>query len=88
MAIVGRYLQEALRDANGWGWPIEIDGGIDATTAIAAVPAGVDILVAGNAIFKSADIPEAYARVKLSAELAAQESGTPRGLVRSDEGFL
>lgn len=35
--------------------PIEIDGGIDATTAREVVAAGASILVAGNAVFGSGD---------------------------------
>jgi ribulose-phosphate 3-epimerase len=43
-----------LRDA-GYAGDIEIDGGIDATTAPLAVEAGVDVLVAGTAVFRAAD---------------------------------
>jgi ribulose-phosphate 3-epimerase len=50
---------------------IEIDGGINVETARAAVKAGVDILVAGSAIFAEPD-PEAAARaIRDSARLAA-----------------
>jgi ribulose-phosphate 3-epimerase len=38
---------------------LEVDGGIDATTAPAVVEAGATVLVAGKAIFGSADIPSA-----------------------------
>jgi ribulose-phosphate 3-epimerase len=41
--------------------PIEIDGGIDATTATKVVAAGARILVAGNAIFNTPD-PERATR--------------------------
>jgi ribulose-phosphate 3-epimerase len=43
---------------------IQIDGGVDTTTAAAVVAAGGDVLVAGSSIFKdgTADAPEAYAR--------------------------
>ena len=40
-----------LREQRGLPFLIEIDGGVNAGTAPAAVKAGVDILVAGNAVF-------------------------------------
>ena len=48
-------------DARGLACEIEIDGGINASTAVDAAAAGVDILVAGSAIFR-ADDPAAAAR--------------------------
>jgi ribulose-phosphate 3-epimerase len=48
-------------DARGLGLEIEIDGGINAETAPLAAAAGVDILVAGSAIFHAPD-PLAAAR--------------------------
>jgi len=47
-------LQEMI-DAQQANVMIEVDGGVDATTAPALVQAGVDILVSGNYIFKSAN---------------------------------
>ncbi|MFN3723211.1 MAG: ribulose-phosphate 3-epimerase [Paracoccaceae bacterium] len=43
---------------------IEIDGGVDPTTAPALVAAGADVLVAGSAVFRggSVDAPEVYGR--------------------------
>ena len=43
---------------------IEIDGGVDPTTAPLVVQAGADVLVAGSAVFKggSVDAPEVYGR--------------------------
>ena len=49
---------------------IEIDGGINAHTAPAAAEAGVDILVAGSAIFGAPD-PLAAARASRAAAEAA-----------------
>lgn len=40
-----------LREARGLGYAIEVDGGINAQTAPAAVAAGAEILVAGSALF-------------------------------------
>jgi ribulose-phosphate 3-epimerase len=41
---------------------IEIDGGVDPTTAPLVVAAGADVLVAGSAVFKggSVDAPQVY----------------------------
>ncbi len=44
--IIGRYQASLL---------IEMDGGIDATNICEAVDAGVDIVVAGSAVFKASD---------------------------------
>jgi ribulose-phosphate 3-epimerase len=41
--------------AEGWTGEIEIDGGINKDTAPLAVAAGVDVLVAGNAVFRRPD---------------------------------
>ena len=40
-----------LREAQGLSYLIEIDGGIDEKTAPVAIEAGVDVLVAGTAVF-------------------------------------
>jgi ribulose-phosphate 3-epimerase len=53
-------------DARGLACEIEIDGGINAETAGSAAAAGVDILVAGSAIFRASD-PVAAARGILAA---------------------
>jgi ribulose-phosphate 3-epimerase len=45
----------ALLDAAGNAAPIEVDGGIDTTTAPLVVGAGASILVAGNAVFRAED---------------------------------
>jgi ribulose-phosphate 3-epimerase len=53
---------EALRkaiDKTGKTIDLEVDGGIDATTARAAINAGADVLVAGTATFRGG--PSAYA---------------------------
>jgi ribulose-phosphate 3-epimerase len=47
---------------------IEVDGGIDATTAPLVVDAGADALVAGNAIFGADDPAEALRAIRRSAE--------------------
>ena len=53
---------EALRrliDATGRSIDLEVDGGIDATTAPQAIAAGADVLVAGTATFRGG--PDCYA---------------------------
>ncbi len=58
---------KALRkmiDVGGYNVLIEVDGGIDTTNAAALVEAGVDVLVAGNAIFSSSDPEETIRKLK------------------------
>jgi ribulose-phosphate 3-epimerase len=64
-----RAVAATLRAA-GNSAPIEIDGGIDLTTVGAVVEAGVEILVAGSAIFHTPDPAHAVAALK-NAALAA-----------------
>lgn len=45
------------RDERGGTWRIEVDGGVDATTAPLCLAAGADTLVAGTAFFKAPDKP-------------------------------
>jgi len=46
---------------------IEVDGGIDVTTAPSVVAAGADVLVAGNAVFGTADPVAALRELRVSA---------------------
>jgi ribulose-phosphate 3-epimerase len=57
-------------DARGLPVEIEIDGGINAETAPLAAAAGVDILVAGSAIFHAADPLAAAREIRAVAEAA------------------
>ena len=43
---------EALREANGYSWSLEVDGGINTSTVRDCFQAGADWFVAGSAIFK------------------------------------
>lgn len=45
---------------------IEVDGGIDSTTAPAVVQAGADVLVAGTSVFGAADVRQAVQRLRTS----------------------
>lgn len=55
---------------------IEIDGGVDATTAPLVAEAGADVLVAGSAVFRggSAADPGAYARNIAAIRTAAEQA--------------
>ncbi len=58
-------LKEECR-RRGLNIPIEVDGGISDTTIKQAVDAGVDICVAGTAVFKADNAKEAIDRLRLS----------------------
>lgn len=49
----------------GYNVLIEVDGGIDTTNAAALVEAGVNVLVAGNAVFSSTDPEETIRKLKM-----------------------
>ncbi len=65
-----RRVREML-DRAGSSALIEIDGGIDLKTAAAVVAAGARILVAGQAIFGTADAAAATRALRLAASQAA-----------------
>jgi ribulose-phosphate 3-epimerase len=69
-----RRVREVL-DRNRSAAPIEIDGGIDATNIAPVVGAGASIIVAGNAIFGSADAEQATRDLRTAA-FAAAHSGS------------
>ena len=64
-----RAVRELLRE-NGSEAPIAVDGGIDTRTAPRIVAAGADILVAGNAVFGSADPARAIRELRAAAGTA------------------
>jgi ribulose-phosphate 3-epimerase len=57
-----------LRDARGFEFRIQVDGGIDPETAKEAVAAGADVLVAGSAIFRAQDPPAAAKAIRDAAD--------------------
>jgi ribulose-phosphate 3-epimerase len=65
VAAVRELLDRAGNDA-----PIEVDGGIDATTVERIVEAGADILVAGSAVFRTPDPAGAARSLKALAQVA------------------
>ena len=56
-------MMDKIRAIRGWihsrglDCELEVDGGIDPVTAPVAVAAGANVLVAGSAVYKAADIP-------------------------------
>jgi ribulose-phosphate 3-epimerase len=69
-----REVRQALDRAGNSAAPIEIDGGIDLSTAPGVVVAGARILVAGNAVFSSADPERATRELKTAANAALAAS--------------
>jgi ribulose-phosphate 3-epimerase len=69
-----RRVREVLQ-RNGSSAPIEIDGGIDVSNIAQVVAAGAGIIVAGNAIFGTADAERA-ARELRAAAFAPAPSGS------------
>lgn len=61
-------LRERIK-AFGLKTEIQVDGGINPQTACEVVKAGAAILVAGNAIFKAANIPEAVRALRESCKI-------------------
>ncbi|WP_271400130.1 ribulose-phosphate 3-epimerase [Salinicoccus roseus] len=55
---------DAVRRENGYGYEIEVDGGINQETAERCREAGADLLVSGSHLFKSPDWREAVRRMK------------------------
>jgi len=66
-----REVRALLDRAGNTAAPIEIDGGIDQKTVARVVSAGAQILVAGNAIFGTADAERATRDLKAAANAAA-----------------
>ncbi|MGL4543220.1 MAG: ribulose-phosphate 3-epimerase [Polymorphobacter sp.] len=56
-------LRKAI-DATGKTIDLEVDGGIDAATAVRAIAAGADVLVAGTATFRGGDYAANIARLR------------------------
>lgn len=53
-----------LRQANGYTYEIEVDGGVDDKTAKECVKAGADVLVAGSYVYKYDDVAEPIKKIK------------------------
>ena len=53
-----------LRAERGLGFHIEVDGGIDPTTAVTAAAAGANVFVAGSSTFKAPDMAAAVRAIR------------------------
>ncbi len=73
-----RSIRALLDRAGNAAAPIEIDGGIDMDTVDGVVRAGVEILVAGSAIFRAPDIQRAARELKAAAVRAERSRTVPR----------
>jgi len=56
-----------MLDERGLNAEIQVDGGVNLDTAAAVVRAGATVLVAGSAVFDSADIASAVRRIRAAA---------------------
>lgn len=54
----------AYRDEHGLAYHIQVDGGVDATTAPVAAAAGANVFVAGSSTFKAPDMAEAISVIR------------------------
>ena len=52
VSAIRRYIDERNLDCE-----LEVDGGVDAVTCKTCIEAGANVLVAGSAVYKAADIP-------------------------------
>jgi ribulose-phosphate 3-epimerase len=66
----------ALLDRAGSRAPVEVDGGVNRTNAASLVAAGVEILVAGQAIFGAADAADATRALRAAAEAGVRAGYT------------
>ena len=55
-----------LREKHELSFLIEIDGGVNSSNIIDIAEAGVDVLVAGNAVFSAEDITQKVAELQSS----------------------
>jgi ribulose-phosphate 3-epimerase len=67
-----------LKVSKGYGFEIEVDGGIGLDTAPVAAWAGADILVAGAAVYKTADPAGAVRAIAAAARCGLERRADPR----------
>jgi ribulose-phosphate 3-epimerase len=70
-------LAAGARQALGLGYRIEVDGGINATTASTSAESGADTFVCGTSVFGASDMSEAIRTIR-------QQCGSHRALLRTD----
>ncbi len=59
VSVLRRWIDERNPECE-----LEVDGGVDPTTAPVCVAAGANVLVAGSAVYKAADIPARIAELR------------------------
>lgn len=63
--VLGKISAAAeIRRAHGWDFHIEVDGGIDAATALPAAEAGANVFVAGSSTFRTPDMAAAISAIR------------------------
>lgn len=63
--VLGKITAAArLRDERNLSFHIEVDGGINATTAARCAAAGANVMVAGNSTFRATDMAAAIAAIR------------------------
>ena len=72
----------AWRRERGLNYRIEVDGGINVTTAVECAKAGADTFVSGTALFGQRQLGRAVARMRDAVSAAAKLAGAPRLVVR------
>lgn len=63
-----------LREDNGWGWRLEVDGGVDPTTVRGCARNGADTFVAGSSVFRHDDRAAAVREILAAAAAATQSA--------------
>ncbi|MCI8398934.1 MAG: ribulose-phosphate 3-epimerase [Oscillibacter sp.] len=69
-----------LIDTRNPGCELEVDGGVDPVTAPVCVAAGADVLVAGSAVYKAADVPARIAELRGASGVQGPCPWTPPAL--------
>jgi ribulose-phosphate 3-epimerase len=63
--VLGKITTAAkLRESRGLTYHIEVDGGIDATTAARCYEAGANVMVAGSSTFRAPDMAAAISAIR------------------------
>jgi ribulose-phosphate 3-epimerase len=73
-----REVRAALAGRDDLDVWVQVDGGVDETTAVACAEAGADTFVAGSAVFGAADPAIAVERIRAAAEAGAAAGALPR----------
>ena len=53
-----------IRETKGLGYHVEVDGGIDAVTAVSCYRAGANVMVAGSSTFRAPDMARAITSIR------------------------